>query len=227
MIKIDNHIDQAQDRQVVRWKGLTNEDKIIKIRVARLQVLEDLLFEMLDGRAISNASGAQLDGIGEFYGDQGARANRTDDEYRAFLLTLPAKLRQAGQVNVLLDSLANLTGSPVTLIQSFPRVVLMHIYVDAPISADSQTSILAAMESIKAYGVNLEIGQQLNYSAFIFSNNVSGGNSGEGFSSTATGEDGGIFVSLLTTIEQFLILSESGFILLSEDGFAIKSNIGI
>jgi hypothetical protein len=196
---ITDHVDQAQERQVVRWKGQPNEDKIIKIRVARLQVLENLLIDMMDKRAISNASGVQLDGIGEFYAEQGARSNRTDSEYRAYLQTLPARLRQAGQHEVLLQALVNLTmANSVETEYYWPRAMALIAVLDDITSITNDDEINDAMQAIRAQGVRLDIMLKPQTGAFLFSASDDGGvPSGSGFASLDDGSDGGKFIKLL------------------------------
>lgn len=196
---ISDHVDQAKARQVVRWKGQPNEDKIIKIRVARLQILEDILNQMLDERAISNASGVQLDGLGEFYGDQGERSNRTDAEYKAHLQTLPARLRQAGQHEVLVQALKNLTSANYIETDYFwPRAMALYAVLDDITIVTNETEINDSMQAIRAQGVRLDIGLKPQTGAFLFSATVDGGvPAGSGFASLADGSDGGKFIKLI------------------------------
>lgn len=196
---ITDHTTQAKARQVQRWKGLTNEDKIIKIRVDRIQLLEDTLNDVINQRAISNAVGVQLDGIGEFYGEQGARLNRTDDEYRAFLQVLPAKLRQAGQHEVLVQALKNLSGaSKIETDYFWPRAMALYALVPDVDALTNETEINNEMQAIRAQGIRLDIGLKQEVESFVFSSSTDGGvPSGSGFATLTDGSDGGKFIKLI------------------------------
>lgn len=199
MIQITDHVDQARARQIVRWKGLENEDKIIKIRVARLQILEGLLIQMMDERAISNASGIQLDGLGEFYADQGDRSNRSDAEYRAYLQTLPARLRQAGQHEVLIQALKNLTSANSIETDYFwPRAMALYAVLDDITSVTNEDEVNESMQAIRAQGVRLDIGLKQQVESFVFSSTADGGvPAGSGFATLTDGSDGGKFIKLI------------------------------
>lgn len=196
---ITDHVEQAQNRQVQRWKDKANEDKIIKIRVARLQLLEDTLNNVINQRALSNAVGVQLDGIGEFYGEQGLRSNRSDGEYRTFLKVLPAKLRQAGQHEVLVQALKNLTSaSKIETDYFWPRAMALYAVVPDVDAIPNEDDINREMQSIRAQGVRLDIGLKQETESFVFSSSPSGGvplNSG--FATLTDGSDGGKFIKLI------------------------------
>ncbi len=199
LTQITDHVDQAQARQVTRWKGKENEDKIIKIRVARLQILENILIQMMDERAISNASGVQLDGLGEFFSDQGERSNRTDDQYRSYLQTLPARLRQAGQHEVLVQALKNMTSANYIETDYFwPRAMALYAVLDDITTVTNGDDINADMQAIRAQGVRLDIGLKQASGSFTFSSTTDGGvPSGSGFASLTDGSDGGKFIKLI------------------------------
>jgi hypothetical protein len=193
---ITDNVEAAQARQVQRWKGKINIDKILKIRANRIQLLEDVLNQMINQRALSTASGVQLDGIGEFYGAQGARGNRSDDEYRAFLQVLPAKLRQAGQHEILIQALVNLTGaSKIETDYFWPRAMALYALVPDVDALTNESDINREMQAIRAQGIRLDIGLKQASGSFVFSSSPSGGvPSGSGFATLADGSDGGKFI---------------------------------
>lgn len=198
MEEITNHVDQAQARMVKQFKDKTNIDKIIKIRASRLQQLETILIQLLNERGISTADGVQLDGIGEHYGSQGDRANRTDEEYRAFLQILPAKLRQAGQHEILIQAYSNLTGSAIETQYYYPRAMALIASVDDVDGFTNEDDINDQMQSIHAEGVRLDLGFKTTGQTFLFSNSIDGGvPANSGFSSLTDGSDGGHFMKLI------------------------------
>ena len=152
--KITDHVEQALKRQVQQWKGLPNLDGEISIEAGRMQLLENILFELLDGRNLNDAVGIQLDLIGTTWGEFGLRENRTDDEYRLFLKTLPAKLRQAGQHEVLIQALLNLSGGlRIETEYFYPRAMALYIILADVDSLPNEAEINREMQDIRAFGI--------------------------------------------------------------------------
>ena len=198
--QITDHTDQAQERMVKRFKDKERIDKIIKIRVDRIQLLENILIRLLGERALSTAVGVQLDGIGELYGESGDRNNRTDEEYRAFLKVLPAKLRDAGQHEVLIQAYANLTNAiRIEHEYFYPRALALHAVLADVDSLTNESDINSQMQAIRAQGVRLDLGTIQESENFLFSSSTNGDvPMNSGFSSLADGSDGGKFYKLIT-----------------------------
>lgn len=194
--QITNHVEQALKRQVSQWKGLTQLDGEISIEAGRMQKLEDILFQVLDGRNLTDAVGIQLDGLGTAYGEFGERENRPDGTYKAFLKTLPAKLRQAGQHEVLIQALLNLSGAiRIETEYFYPRAMALYMILDDVDSLPNEDEINEEMQSIRADGVRLDIGTKQVSESFVFSEFENGDvplNSG--FATLADGSDGGKFI---------------------------------
>lgn len=197
--QITNHVEQALKRQVAQWKGLTQLDGEISIEAGRMQKLENILFQILDGRNLTDAVGIQLDGLGTTYGEFGERENRPDDNYRAFLITLPAKLRQAGQREALIQALLNLSGALKIEIEYFyPRAMAYYMILDDVDSLPNESEINEEMQSIRADGIRLDIGTKQVSESFVFSELESGDvQLNSGFASLADGSDGGKFIKLI------------------------------
>lgn len=200
---IGDHVDQAKGRAVWQYKGKSNWDALHEIHVQRIQILEDLNSRLLVEQSLSNAVGVQLDLFATDYGL--LRDGRSDEDFRVEIRTRLNLLRSSGQVNVLLFNLQRLINGQlfrVFLQQVFPLTLLMWILVDdfGDITSEEAARINAAMQEIKAAGVGLEIGLQLNASAFIVSDNPSGGPAGQGVATLIDGSDGGAFVKSITDV---------------------------
>ncbi len=197
--QITTHVADALKRQVMQWKDLPNLEGEITVEAGRMQKLENILFELLDGRNITDGEGIQLDLIGTTYGAYGARENRTDADYRTFLKTLPAKLRQAGQHEVLIQALVNLTGgSKIETEYFYPRAMALYIILDDVDSLSNEAEINEEMQGIRAFGVRLDIGTKQATESFVFSESSTGDvplNSG--FATLTDGSDGGKFIKLI------------------------------
>lgn len=223
--QILTHSDDAKNRQVWQYKGKENLDKIIEIHAERIQLLENVLYEVLTKRAISTGSGEQLDRLGEFL--DVPRDGVSDGVYRINLSSAASKLRKAGQVEILLDTLRAVTEiDDVSLLQVFPASLLMHVFVDDFTDIENQETVNTQMQKVKAAGINLDIGLQLNSSVFRFSDSLLGGTAGEGFATTTTSEDGGTFARIFGLYESYALLSELSFLITSEDGIIILSDTG-
>ncbi len=160
--KIDNHVEQAQARMVQRFKDKENINKLIAIDSQRIQDLEDVLFRMLNERAISNAVGVQLDGLGQNYGEIGLRNGRSDDLYRTALQGIPAKLRGAGQHEIIVQTYRSLTGAnSVNHAYYYPRLVFLFAVVDEIGLITNAENITKEMESIRAQGIKIIYGESL------------------------------------------------------------------
>jgi len=199
---IDDHVDQAKGRAVWQYKGKTNWDALHEIHVQRIQVLEDLNNRLLVEQSLSNAVGVQLDLFAADYDI--LREGKSDEDFRVEIRTKLNLLRSSGQVNVLLFNLQRLVNHgalPVALRQVFPLTVLMWCFVNdfGDITSEEAARVNTAMQEIKAAGVKLEIGLQLNASAFIVSDNPSGGPAGQGVATLLDGSDGGAFVKSIVT----------------------------
>lgn len=194
--QITDHSDAAKDRQVWQYKGKTNFDNLIEIHAERMQKLENVLYDMLTKRAISTAEGIQLDRLGEYL--EVDRDGLGDEPYRTQLFSAASKLRKAGQVEVMLSTLRSLTGKPVSLLQAFPATMLMHVFVDTLGELTDEDLISETMQTVRSGGVKLDIGVQLNSTAFVFqSDSILGGSENSGFATLIDGTDGGNFPQLL------------------------------
>jgi len=191
-----DYVEKAKKRQVWQWKGAPNIDAEIGINADRIQKLEVVLNQILNGRNLNDAVGIQLDLIGTTYGEAGKRGNRSDEEYRSYLRILPAQLRQAGQHEVLVQALINLTGA--TRIETTyyrPAAMLLCAIVPDVEAITNTEDINQAMQDIHAEGVRLDIGLKEATGNFTFSNDDNGNvplNSG--FASLDDGSDGGSFI---------------------------------
>ena len=193
---IDDHIEQAKGRAVWQYKDKPNWDAGREIYAQRIQILEDILGKLLTERSLSAAVGVQLDRYAADYNLE-RLPGESDEDFRSRIRVEINLLRSAGQHPILVFNLNRLVAPRQTSIrQIFPLKILAWIFVDdfGDFTAEELARIDSVMQDVKAAGVNLEIGLQLNNNAFIVSDNPSGGAAGQGVATLPDGSDGGAFV---------------------------------
>lgn len=196
--KIGDHESAIKDRQVWQYENKENWDKLLELYAETRQDYENILWQLLTERALSNAVGVTLDRIGEFYLVE--RNGLPDNLYRNLIITTLSRLQAAGQVEVLLDALRLLAlNENVSLAQVFPAGVLMHIFVTSFGDTPSPAELNATMQLVKAAGVKLVIAEQItSNSPFVPTyGTLLPGDPGKGFATQLDGSDGGSFSSII------------------------------
>lgn len=80
-VVISNHVTRALSLLIEEFKRSTRLNDVVRIIVEECQVIENMYNDLLTGRRLDQAGGAQLDGIGEIVGED--REGRNDTDYRA------------------------------------------------------------------------------------------------------------------------------------------------
>jgi hypothetical protein len=194
--KVDNHVEQAQGRAVWQYKDQEGWDKWLEIHVERTQFLENVYYDLLTKRDLTNATGEQLRLLGLDY-DLTQLLNEGEEDFRARIRVEISLLKSSGQVPVLNFNLSRLvTPRAISLKQIFPLKILMWIFVDTfeDFTEEELNRIHTTMDDVKAAGVGLDIGLQLNNNSFIVSDNPAGGDVGEGVATLPDGSNGGAFI---------------------------------
>lgn len=78
-----NHVSEAIDNLIAKFKDLPNFQAVITAFVNQVQELEVALNDLITERTLDTAIGEQLDGIGEILGED--RQGRSDVDYRTAL----------------------------------------------------------------------------------------------------------------------------------------------
>lgn len=85
LIKINNHVGQAEDRLLQQYKESRVFNIFLNAIVAQVQVIEDQCDLLYRERSLLTAYGYQLDGIGKLIGL--SRNGRDDEDYRDALIS--------------------------------------------------------------------------------------------------------------------------------------------
>lgn len=191
--KITTHIQDAKNRLLQQYKGKPGFEKIIEAIVGQFQIIEDVLFDLLNNRFLSNAAGKQLDGIGEIVLLD--RPEGMDDTtYR---------IRLRVQILVLTSN-----GEPETLIQIFKLLLdassvhlteislaALQLLSNVDIPSDKEDLIFSILESAAVGGVRInQIGSFDETEPFVTDGNFL---FGKGFGTITDALIGGKFATIV------------------------------
>jgi hypothetical protein len=176
---IDDYEDRALNRQIEFFRSLINWEKLLTIYADESQEIEDVLKEFHDKLNVQFGEGETLDVYGKIF--QLARGTLTDDEYRALILQAYAELNYSGEIETIISTYKSLTlATKITLTEYFPATYIANAEVDDP-SAVTTTAIRAAVNKVKAAGVEADYTISHNSGAFSFMNLGDAPNSALGF----------------------------------------------
>jgi hypothetical protein len=187
-------LEKGLERQVSRFKAKENIDKKTSIVLNKIQSYFDVFFEYLNKKNTSNAVGVGLDRIGEKFGPLGLRNGRDDEAYRNYLATLPARLRNAGQHEVIISVFKTLTGAlKVEYVERPPMSAEFKAVVVSFDDVSNLQAIKSQMDEVRALGVKLDFSLKLEQGSFALSPLPSGDiEAGRGLADSPTGSNGGI-----------------------------------
>ena len=151
--KIDNHVEQAEDRLVTQYKNKTNFKDIIDVFAQRDQDLEDVFDDLLNDRNLYTAEGEQLDKLGEILDTP--RQSLGDDDYRGLLFIKIGQYNSSGTIEEIIN-LANAFVRPEKLdyIEYFPATFALYA-LNANLFIPAQDIRIAILNS-KCLGVRFE-----------------------------------------------------------------------
>lgn len=126
MDRITDHAGRALELLPEQFRGKDRLEGMLNALSAEVQSAEDALYELIDQRALANAEGAQLDGIGEIVGEP--RNGRPDSAYRIAIRRQIQINVSSGEPEVAIGLAAILTESDdVELIEYHPGAVVIRV----------------------------------------------------------------------------------------------------
>lgn len=153
------NIPDYDDRALAQLPGYqqeaTNWGKLLRAMMSEAQSMEDALDQLENERHLTVAVGAQLDEIGTILNLE--REGRSDDAYRYALQGQAGALAGSGEGDLLIDGyLFLMQANSVSYIEHQPATVELFAFVDLDsFSASDDAAIIAAMEKIKAAGIQI------------------------------------------------------------------------
>lgn len=222
-----NDADRGANNLPEMLKYSPNMIGLIDAVMPEVQELNDAQQDIYATINIFEAVGLQLDNIfGEILNTE-REQGQSDEDYRSVLLAFIPSVSGSGTIASVKQTARDITGQQnISLIEVFTFTLLMHIFVDAFEDVPNGQFVAATIKESKQAGVFLDIGLELNSSVFKFSDDISGGEVGEGFAESLDGSDGGTFARLLESFSNAELQTESGLTLLTESGQIILIDYG-
>jgi hypothetical protein len=153
-------VQEGLDFLIDFWKDKPKVQGLLKSQLREIQEIEDVAFQLLNERNVTDAVGAQLDVIGNLVGEQ--REGREDEPYRQAILLRISINRSDGTPPVILDILNLISGSPIpNLFEHFPAS--FHAYVDRGASHN----LARTLKEVSAAGVDTRLIFDDNANSFI------------------------------------------------------------
>lgn len=154
--KITTHVSDLLAKLLEQYKGDPVLTACLTAYGNRIQEIEDLLWDLKEKRSLADATGINLDRIGDIV-KQG-RVSSDDEVYRFWILFKITRLMSQGTPEELIQIFKILTGAElVQYSESYPaRMVFLSIAGSSDPLADDE-SIKTAMLSAKPAGVGIGI----------------------------------------------------------------------
>lgn len=223
---ITNHADQAKNRLPNRFSLAMQFQNLINLIGERTQELEAILFNLFEQRAISTATGKQLDKAGEIL-NVARNLGELDDEYRSRLYSSTGQLEKSGEVESVID-VFDFLYTPTLLIYNelYPAAfsITGHLFTDPELSEIDQYNY-KAINAVKSGGIDFDIILSPDTEYFYLSDvsevDVNGDgpiDSLHGLGDESLTEGGMLSRSLFLYFNIYELLTESGNELLTEYG---------
>lgn len=192
--QITDHVDRAKRRLLMQYKDKPLLEGLLSALVEQLQEIEDVMFDLKDGRSIYNATGLQLDHWGDVVG-RSRQGISDDDIYRTILFIKIAENTSEGTPEDVIDIFGSmLQATRVEYSEMYPASFIM-----TAIGADSITGntsdVIRAVNAAKPAGVESQYLAAGPDESFGFDGDPDP--NAKGFGSTTDATVGGTLVSIL------------------------------
>jgi hypothetical protein len=147
------HVQEAKRRLIEQLKGHLRTEGLIAANASRAQTVEDVAWQLFEGRWLAKAEGAQLDGIGELIGEP--RNGKSDQAYMLYMRARILVNVSSGTGDQLLEVLAMVTGAEnLSYHEYYPaaQVLTVHDRLDVDIAA-----VADILRQTRAAGVDTQI----------------------------------------------------------------------
>jgi hypothetical protein len=147
-----DRVTQALKNLLTQFHGKPNMEAFVASFVQEVQALEYVFIDLALLRALSNAEGVQLDGLGDIVGEK--RLGRVDDDYRAAIEGKIRINRMHGRIeDVILGMKLTLDNTyEITQLVDATMLVYMQEAWD-PINDPSLETLITALRNIRGGGI--------------------------------------------------------------------------
>lgn len=218
-----DHEGSGLDLLISQFKGKPVVEGFLSVFLRRVQDLEDVLWDVIDMRALETASGAQLESLGALVGE--SRLGRSDSDYRlAIRLRVRVNRSKGRTVDVIDVATLAADGAEVTYLE-YP-VLQFHVGIYGQTGENYIAGLLSETRAASSYGVltasSLTLAELLAFDDDVtplvgietFSDDVSG----EGLVAASAYALPGDYSGISLVGVDVTLFSEDGEALMSEDG---------
>ena len=196
-------LTQRTDFESDAKEALTDQFRKDKIQAlagvfaAQIQDIENVCFQLLEGRSLSSAVGVQLDGLGALVGQP--REGRSDTTYRIWIaarIRLNLSHGSAEDIYGIFSPLLE-AGQSVALTEYYPGAFLLDIYNATTPTAAAQFSSILKLAKPGGVRASLIYSEQNETDTFLFADNTEITSTSQGFSDTSEDGAGGVLAEIL------------------------------
>lgn len=152
------HTDIALGKLLEQYKGKPKLSGMIESLASQVQDMEDTLFSLIAGRAISSAIGTQLDLIGTIV-NLARSSGQSDEDYRTLLYVKVGQNTSQGTPEKIISVYRLLTGADIVFYQNLTRASIL-LAIDKNIDPNNSPSevrfIYDNMQKVVAGGVRID-----------------------------------------------------------------------
>ena len=150
------HVAEAQARLVSQYQGQSNFLGLVAVLAARAQLVENALWAVLTTRALSSASGQQLDNLGKVVGlaRSSVPGGNVDAVYATWLrvqILVNASSGTAPNLIAIVQAVADV-GATVQVMDSGTASVVVRV---GAVALSQPSALAAALQLARAAGVHL------------------------------------------------------------------------
>ncbi|NIQ91012.1 MAG: hypothetical protein GWM98_04680 [Nitrospinaceae bacterium] len=149
-----NHVAEGLGQLIEVLKDKPKIRKFLTVFLNQIQDLEDAFLELLIDRALDEAVGAQLDGLGSIVGE--FREGRNDTDYRLAIRVRIQILLNEATPQDLIEIFVNSTGKAVQLREYFAASFTLELFDPVDPSWDP-VPYGAILQTTKPAGVNAQL----------------------------------------------------------------------
>jgi hypothetical protein len=145
--KITDHVDRALARLIGQFRHSASHRGLLASYIAEVQEVENALFDILVQSSIADATGAQLDGLGQILGER--RNGREDDVYRQAVAARFFLNKASGTIEEVLQLFRLITDASPYLDEYFPAAFVLRLE-DVPIEDPANLALMLRAVKVAA-----------------------------------------------------------------------------